>query len=211
MPANNRNTITPPSFDDFQASNQVFVDTQDSPTAGTTMVQNIIFDSAWTGIFGFSLVLSLVLAVGIIYASIRVKQIRKMEEEHYNALPLSGTARKVFDIEDTSLVGSAHGARWRDVMHHVNSENPNDWRQAILEADIMLEDAITSRGYTGDGVGEKMKQVQRGDINTIDDAWEAHKVRNRIAHEGSDLELNQREARRAIGLYENVFRELAYI
>ncbi|MBL4644734.1 MAG: hypothetical protein JKX80_02605 [Candidatus Pacebacteria bacterium] len=209
MPRND--TITPPSFNDFREGSQVFTETQDFSYEGITAAQSIIFDSAWTGLFGLSLVVSLILAVGIIYAMVRIRQIRKMEREHYDAMPPSSVARKVFGIEDASLAGSAHGARWRDVMFHVNSENQNDWRQAILEADIMLDDAITSRGYIGDGVGEKMKQVHRGDINTIDDAWDAHKVRNRIAHEGSNLDLNQREARRVIGLYENVFRELGYI
>ena len=56
-----------------------------------------------------------------------------------------------------------------------------------------------------------MKQINRSDINSIDDAWEAHKVRNRVAHEGSNFELTQREAKRIIGLYEKVFSELRHI
>jgi len=205
------NTITPPGFYDTETDVQVFTGTEDTSLEGTIAAQEIIFNSTWATLFGFSLILSLILSVGVIYFMIRIRQIRKLEKEYFANQPVSSVARQVFGIDDASTAGSAHGARWRDVMLHVNSENPNDWRQAILEADVMLDDAITSRGYVGEGIGEKMKQVQRGDINTIDDAWEAHKLRNRIAHEGSNLELNQREARRAIGLYENVFRELGYV
>jgi hypothetical protein len=56
-----------------------------------------------------------------------------------------------------------------------------------------------------------MKSIEKSDFNSIDMAWEAHKIRNSIAHEGSDFLLNQREAKRVIGLYEIVFREFRYI
>ena len=65
----------------------------------------------------------------------------------------------------------------------------------------MLDELLTVQGYHGDTVGDKMKQVERSDFNTIDLAWDAHKVRNRIAHEGSEHDLNAREVRRVIALY----------
>ena len=208
-------TVQPPGFDDFSGNyhpgttNETVVSSDG--LEGATLAQSIILDSGWTTLFGFSLLISLALAVGIIYSMLRTKQVRKMEEEYYGALPLSGVARRVLGVADTSEPSSVHQTRWREVVEHVNSESENDWRQAILEADVMLDDAITRKGYAGEGLGEKMKQVQRSDINSIDDAWEAHKMRNRVAHEGSSLELTQREARRIINLYERVFRELGYI
>lgn len=209
--AHTTNNITAPSFNDFNNTKNVFTEVSPTPLQGTIAVQNLILSSTWSTFFGISLGLALVFAVGAVYAMVRVKQIRKMEKEHYDAQPMSKIVQKVFGTTDALNVGGIHGARWRDVMLHVNSENSNDWRQAILEADVMLDDAISKRGYIGDGVGEKMKQVAKGDINTIDDAWEAHKMRNRIAHEGSNFELNQREARRVVSLYEKVLKELSYI
>lgn len=205
-----RTNPTPPSFNETVRSGDTFIQTQDTSLEGTTAAQNIVFESAWANVFGFSLVLSLAIATSIVYSMTRTQQIRRAEREHYASKPLSGVARRVLGVEDASE-GSAHTGRWRSVVEHANSENPNDWRQAIMEADVMLDDAITSRGYTGEGIGEKMKQVERGDINSIDDAWEAHKIRNRVAHEGSDYQLSQRETRRAIDLYEKVFRELGHI
>ncbi len=202
------NNITAPSFNDFGNTSNVFVETPSPSLEGTIAIQNLILSGTWSTFFGLSLGLSLLFAVGAVYAMMRVKQIRKIERDYYDAQPMSKISQKVFGTIDAL---GAEGARWRDVMTHVNSSNANDWRQAILEADVMLDDAISKRGYTGDGVGEKMKQVAKGDINTIDDAWDAHKMRNRIAHEGSDFELSQREARRVIGLYEKVFKELGYI
>lgn len=205
-----QNTVQAPSFDEFGTQQQFTTTDSDSSLETLSIAQQIIFESAWANFFSFSLVVSLIIGIATVYALLRYRQIRKAEEQFYGSQPLSSTARKVFGIEE-AVAGTASEARWRGVVAHANADTENDWRQAILEADIMLDDAITSRGYTGEGLGEKLKQVHRSDINSIDDAWEAHKLRNRIAHEGSGLQLSQRDVRQAITQYERVFKELGYI
>ncbi len=101
--------------------------------------------------------------------------------------------------------------RWKKVVAHINSENPADWKVAVLEADIILDELVLSMGYHGNSFGERLKSIEPSDFVTLNDAWEAHKIRNQIAHQGSDYVLNFREARRVVGLYENVFREFKYI
>lgn len=101
--------------------------------------------------------------------------------------------------------------KWQQVLMHVNSLNPAEWRLAILEADVLLDDMMQSKGFHGDTLGERLKNTSRGDFKTIDTAWEAHKIRNAIAHEGSDFLLSQRESKRIIGLYETVLKEFSYI
>jgi ribosomal protein L14E/L6E/L27E len=63
----------------------------------------------------------------------------------------------------------------------------------------------------GDTLGERLKAVEQSDFDTIDKAWEAHKVRNKLAHEGGDFILTQREAKRIIALYKDVFDEFRMI
>jgi len=96
-------------------------------------------------------------------------------------------------------------------MSHMNSANENDWRQAIIEADIMLDSMLTKIGYDGDTVAEKLKNVEENDFVTLNKAWEAHKIRNRIAHDGSKFKINREEAERVIDLFEQVFKEFYYI
>ncbi len=101
--------------------------------------------------------------------------------------------------------------KWDRVLNHIESVNENDWRLAILESDIMLSDLVDSFGLPGDTLGERLKAVEKSDFQTIDNAWEAHKVRNRIAHEGSEFVLSQREARRVVELYRTIFEEFHII
>ncbi|MEK7589961.1 MAG: hypothetical protein AAB475_01780 [Patescibacteria group bacterium] len=101
--------------------------------------------------------------------------------------------------------------KWNRLVDLASSENESDWRLAILEADTMLDDMVDIMGYKGEGLGEKLKQIERSDFNTLDKAWDAHKVRNNIAHAGSDHVLTKREVRRVIDLYKQVFEEFEFI
>ena len=80
-----------------------------------------------------------------------------------------------------------------------------------MEADIMLNEILDLQGYKGETMADKMKQVDRAGFNTIDNAWEAHKVRNKITHIGNAHLLNSREVRRVMSLYESVFKEFKMI
>lgn len=101
--------------------------------------------------------------------------------------------------------------RWNHVLDLVNSPNSSDWRLAVIESDTILEGLLESRGIPGVGIGEKLKNITPGDLGSIQAAWEAHLVRNRIAHEGLDYDFSQRDARKTTQLYEVVFRELGFV
>ncbi|PIQ91980.1 MAG: hypothetical protein COV70_01605 [Parcubacteria group bacterium CG11_big_fil_rev_8_21_14_0_20_39_22] len=147
----------------------------------------------------FSIIISILLIIGIIYSTIRIKQIREEEQKIYGFTP---------EIESPQNDASK---KWQSILEHTSSSNENDWRLAILEADIILDEMLDSMGYRGDTISDKLKQIEKSDFRSIDAAWEAHKVRNRIAHEGVAFKINEREVRRIIGLYEQVFREFRYI
>jgi len=145
-----------------------------------------------------SLVSSLLFLVLIIYSFIRINQIRKFENVVLSALLHKGGDK-------------IRNERWQKVLEKLESDNPSDWRLSILEADIMLDELTNEMGYHGDSIGDKLKGVEKSDFTTIENAWEAHKVRNAIAHHGADFILTQREARRVIGLFESVFKEFKII
>jgi hypothetical protein len=152
--------------------------------------------------FQFLGVTIVVLAVsGIVYSFTKMKKIVLEEQELYAPKKPS----------ETTEIISPKNEKWERIIGHVNSANAADWRLAIIEADIMLEDVLRAAGYHGDSLGEMLKAVEKGDFLTIEAAWEAHKVRNQIAHQGAEFNLNEREAKHVIGLYESVFKEFKAI
>jgi hypothetical protein len=101
--------------------------------------------------------------------------------------------------------------RWEKIIEHVNSDVESNWRLAIIEADIMLDELLDKLNMPGDTIGDKLKAVEKGDFLTLDHAWEAHKARNQIAHQGSGFQFNQRQAKHIVSLYEAVFKEFYFI
>ncbi len=149
----------------------------------------------WDAINFISIFLVPLLLFGIVYALVRVWQLHREEHEKFEA-EVRGVSRE-----------ERGSKRWRNIVELTASDNPAEWRHGVMDADVMLDELLTERGYVGESLGEKLKAVPRGALNSLDDAWEAHKVRNEIAHAGSDFILTQREARRVIDLYRSVFEE----
>lgn len=98
--------------------------------------------------------------------------------------------------------------RFAIIQGYMSSPSEALWRIGIMEADNMLAEVLREKGYKGETVADMLKEAS---FKTIQMAWDAHGVRNRIAHEGSNFELTEREAKRAFNLYESVFRELKAI
>ncbi|HCC06111.1 TPA: hypothetical protein DEP94_01990 [Candidatus Nomurabacteria bacterium] len=98
--------------------------------------------------------------------------------------------------------------RWAIIEGYMASTTGALWRIGILEADTMLAEVLKEKGYKGEDVGEMLNSAS---FKTVQLAWDAHKIRNKIAHEGSTFVLTEREAKRAYALYEAVFKELKAI
>ncbi len=113
-----------------------------------------------------------------------------------------------FQVHAPSVLELVDHPKFAVIQGYMSSGSEALWRIGIMEADNLLLEVLSEKGYTGEGVGEKLKGAS---FKTIDLAWDAHKLRNRIAHEGSDFELTEREAKRAFTLFESVFRDLKVI
>jgi len=148
------------------------------------------------------LFLSLLFIAGIIYTALRILEIRRSEREKYQSMIVAE------EPED----GGVRRERWQTIIKKMESENISDWKLAIIEADTILDEMVKKMGYPGENLGERLRHIEVSDFTSLQEAWEAHKVRNRIAHDSSDqFILTAREARRVIGLFEKVFREFKYI
>lgn len=99
---------------------------------------------------------------------------------------------------------------WREIQEKMASPNPADWSVAIIQADAVLDQILKASGYVGDTMGDRLKQVNHSELTSIDEVWEAHRIRNRLAH-GTSGPLSRRDAQVAIAGYEKAFRELNYI
>ncbi len=144
---------------------------------------------------------SAILIWGIVFSLWKIRNVRKTEGAKWSDIHITALE---------SLSKTEHNRTWAEILDRLDSFNESDWRRAILSADTMLDEMLEKMGYHGETIGERLKTVEESDFLTLDNAWEAHKVRNRIAHEG-EFVLTKREARRVIDLYKEVFEEFHFI
>ncbi len=171
------------------------------------------FSKIITGVLNTYLIfLAIFFTTLIFYCVIRLFEIRAKEKKHLEheiaeyAHHQAEREKKLREGEGVST-----NPRWREVLHLLFSTNKNDWRLSVIEADAMLEALLGESGFKGENLGEKLKAAGEQDFRQLNNAWEVHTVRNRIAHEGSAFELSHYEAKRVIALYEQIFREFGYI
>ena len=162
---------------------------------------NLYYDN-WSVLMFYSLIFSILILFGILYIRYKMKEVALENSKIFDTVVSPSEALEGEEIKNP---------RWEKIVKYVNSDSPAEWRMAILDADVILDEMITKIGYQGESLGEKLRQVERSDFTTINSAWEAHKIRNQIAHGGTDSLLTQRTAKRAIGLYKVVFEEFQFI
>ena len=154
----------------------------------------------------FGMALSFVLLILVVYAQLRMVQV---EHEGFHALEEEEHAAQAQTRGPEGETGT--GTRWDDIVVLAASPNESDWRRAILEADIMLADALNERGFEGPTVADQLKMANPFQMRTLDVAWQAHKVRNQVAHEGEAFALTERDVRATIDQYKRVFEEFGKI
>ncbi len=150
-----------------------------------------------------AILLALIFFIGFIYAKIRYGELSEVEQEELRAGERRWAERYGEELPSQG--------RWAEIQKHLHDDNPNSWKIAIIEADIYLEEILADAGYNGVTLGEKLKAANPQTFTTVQDAWEAHKIRNEIAHAGGDFVLTKRVAQETLTRYERVFREFGVL
>ncbi|HSX01139.1 MAG TPA: hypothetical protein VLF67_02750 [Candidatus Saccharimonas sp.] len=101
--------------------------------------------------------------------------------------------------------------RWATIQA-MSTGGGNGLRQAVSEADKLLDQALRQAGVPGDTLGDRLKAAKPyvRSHDTYEGLWRAHKLRNALAHEvGFDLVPSQ--AKEALSDFERGLRELGAI
>jgi hypothetical protein len=158
----------------------------------------------WSDIGTVSAILSIFCLGIIIFSLVRMYEIqiydeKEIEHEIHKAL-----------LRQKEIDRNAN-PRWHYIQTLIESPNESDWRVAIIEADSMMEEVLKEKELTGNTVSELLESAKDSGYGSIQDAWDAHLVRNKIAHDGSDYPISQIEGRRVIKMFQNFFEELRVI
>jgi hypothetical protein len=168
------------------------------------------------GLRTLATILVIILITIILYCLVRLYELKQEDKPKKEKNTVSSLSSEGLPGATTSEHFIDHNATrvnetWNSIRSKLLSDNPSDWKLAIIEADIYLDRVLDQKGFYGDTLGDKFKQITPDKLPSIQIAWEAHKVRNRIAHDGADFFLTMPESRRVLSYYEIVFRDLEVI
>lgn len=75
-------------------------------------------------------------------------------------------------------------SRWRSVQVLAQSPNQADLKQAIIQADIMIDTIMKQAGVRGTTFGERLKTLkEKLPRHVYQKLWAAHLKRNEVVHE----------------------------
>ena len=109
-----------------------------------------------------------------------------------------------------SAEGGASNARWGEVLRHINSNREAEWKFAVIEADNLIDDTLKMAGFPGESLVERLMAIEQGQLATLDGLWNAHKTRNKIAHDANYF-MRYAEAKKAVEQFEKTLQELGAI
>ncbi len=108
---------------------------------------------------------------------------------------------------DQAQYMSGSESKWEEIKRHINSDRESDWKLAVIDADKFLDDLLKKDGYPGETMGDRLMSIDKAQFVSLDGLWEAHKIRNKLAHDVNYF-LRYAEAKRAIQCYEAALNEL---
>jgi hypothetical protein len=78
-------------------------------------------------------------------------------------------------------------AQWKKIEGYKTNGSAG-FQLAVMEADKLLDHALKNRGFAGQTMGDRLKNASASFMNN-NAVWQAHKLRNRLAHE-QNVQLN---------------------
>lgn len=173
--------------------------------------ESVNYGAFGSGLKFIIIIFSLFFLTVIAYCAVRLLEIRKKEHEHLRHEIEEYAHHKKEKEQKKNGGGVSDNSQWIKVLEHTFSSNPAEWKMAIIDADIMLENLMDEMGFLGETLGDKLKSADQESFPELTRAWEVHTIRNRIAHEGLAFEVSNHESKRVVAIYEQIFRDYGFI
>ena len=137
--------------------------------------------------------------MGIVYV---LSKSLKLRHEHLGDVPQSQVS--------SEPVAHPFALEWSGIHSRLDTATDVDAALIIIDADALADRILKELKLPGETMGERLIALGEQKFKAIDDLWDAHKIRNQIAHEGAK-NITYSDAAYALAKYEKAFKELGVI
>ena len=99
---------------------------------------------------------------------------------------------------------------WQKIKKLFLKGDQTSLKLSLIEADRLLDEALTSMGIEGESLEEKLNQLSIKEFPEVEELKYAHFIRKKIS-EDKNYSLSKKEAQALLSLYENFFRSFDLI
>ncbi len=99
---------------------------------------------------------------------------------------------------------------WNAIMARLQSDDADQYKAAILEADQFVYKALETQGYSGANFSERLAQLPTGSFLSVDVVRDVHALSNKIVH-NPQLPLTHEQTKNALGVYEKFLKNIDYL
>ena len=145
-----------------------------------------------------SLVLSGLFVWGIVYILTKVHYFN-LKKEHYIDFLGFGDLFRYRSVRS-----------WNQIKKKLASDNPDDWKEAILESDRILNEILKMSGYIGNDLKDKLAEMSIEQLPSLEEIKKVHETANMIKID-LNFPITQEIVLEIIGVYRKAFIKLHLI
>lgn len=123
------------------------------------------------------------------------------------------SCRQIRDIGESlraSKLPKRFEKKWQKILKDLAGNQEASWKLAVIEADNLFDSILKRMALPGKDMGERLSVIKPAQLKSLNEIWEAHKLRNRIVHEES-LRLTRAEAEEAVKKIQVALEELGVL
>jgi hypothetical protein len=163
------------------------------------MLETII-NILYLGLKIISGVSSWIMFVFIVYFAIKTEFWKKKIYNifiGYRKLPKAGDISQTFTVKK----------EWEAIAKRLTSKDEANYKLSVIEADKLLDTVLKKLTIPGETMGERLKAIPRSQLPSLDNVWQAHRLRNHLVHT-TEFVLTEGKSKQAIDIYKQAFIEL---
>ena len=145
-------------------------------------------------------IVSAVAIAGILYVIVQTAKFR----------PEIRTKARVIELQAVAGRDRPLEKEWAALKERLSTASDNDAALIVIDADALADKALKIFGARGETMGERIKFISGPDFKNTDNLWDAHKMRNQVAH-GDNKGVVYSDALYAINKFEKALEELEMI
>ena len=128
----------------------------------------------------------------------------------------------VWGLKPTHSHGGVHGSNseghappkdpiilkhWTAIVKKANTGRTENLRSAVVEADALTDLFLRQSGYAGETMADRLMQISKDSIKSLDRLWDAHRLRNEIAHTPGFV-VTSKDAEKALLAFRDFLKEM---